>query len=113
MGGESATGEDALTLQAVIRGDAGCIVCRRYVDAKGGGGSWQAGRQQGGLELPGQKWQICPGADGRAEGRCIGPFGAVMDSWNACGPIEVMMQHSVPGGWEKLECPDDHTTTRR
>lgn len=50
---------------------------------------------------------------GRAEGRCIGPFGAVMDSWNACGPIEVMMQHSVPGGWEKLECPDDHTTTRR
>lgn len=77
MGGESATGEDALTLQAVIRGDAGCIVCRRYVDAKGGGGSWQAGRQ-GGLELPGQKWQICPGAAivmGGQRGGVLGPLG--------------------------------------
>lgn len=69
------------------------------------------GRQAGRVGLN------CRDRSGRsAQGQpswCIGPFGAVMDSWNACGPIEVMMQHSVPGGWEKLECPDDHTTTRR
>lgn len=47
------------------------------MDAKGGGGSWQAGRQ-GGLELPGQKWQICPGAAivmGGQRGGVLGPLG--------------------------------------
>lgn len=50
------------------------------MDAKGGGGSWQAGRQ-GGLELPGQKWQICPGAAivmpvaGGQRGGVLGPSG--------------------------------------
>lgn len=37
----------------------------------------QAGRQ-GGLELPGQKWQICPGAAivmGGQRGGVLGPLG--------------------------------------